>query len=289
MTIEQLEFFKEAVKQPTFLDAAETLHISQSSLSKQIQKMEQELGVSLFDRTGRKAKLTPAGEYFYREILPFIGQYHQIVRGLSQFRDMSSLKIGTLPILALYHLDSALKQFMSLHPEISCTICEAEEEQLMRDFSDGLYDLIISRETMFNSSHYCVFPIAQYELIAALSASHPLAGRRNIRLKELSGENFILMNPYTSIYQSSIRELKKAGINFHLLRTARAESILSSVAIGEGVSLLARKNFEVFRHADVIPVSLDPPVRLTAVAAYRPDSPRCRELAELKNFFSGRK
>ena len=64
MTFEQLECFIYAVQENTFFDAAEALHITQSSLSKQIKKMEQELGIQLFDRSKRSAVLTQAGEFF---------------------------------------------------------------------------------------------------------------------------------------------------------------------------------------------------------------------------------
>ena len=71
MTFEQLECFIYAVQENTFFDAAEALHITQSSLSKQIKKMEQELGIQLFDRSKRSAVLTQAGEFFYPEAQSF--------------------------------------------------------------------------------------------------------------------------------------------------------------------------------------------------------------------------
>lgn len=67
MTLEQIDFFLMAVRCDTFLEAAENLHIAQSTLSKQIQKLETELNLPLFDRTRRQAVLTPAGELFLQE------------------------------------------------------------------------------------------------------------------------------------------------------------------------------------------------------------------------------
>ena len=66
MTFEQLQCFIASVEEKTFLDAAHSLYISQSSLSKQIMKLEQELGVMLWDRSRRKAGLTEAGTFFTR-------------------------------------------------------------------------------------------------------------------------------------------------------------------------------------------------------------------------------
>ena len=66
MTMEQIDFFLMTVRCDTFLEAAENLHIAQSTLSKQIQKLESELNLTLFDRTRRQAVLTPAGELFWK-------------------------------------------------------------------------------------------------------------------------------------------------------------------------------------------------------------------------------
>ena len=74
MTFEQLQCFIASVEEKTFLDAAHSLYISQSSLSKQIMKLEQELGVMLWDRSRRKAGLTEAGNIFYQDALILLKQ-----------------------------------------------------------------------------------------------------------------------------------------------------------------------------------------------------------------------
>lgn len=79
MTLEQIDFFLMAVRCDTFLEAAENLHIAQSTLSKQIQKLETELNLPLFDRTRRQAVLTPAGELFLQEAAELSLQYHQML------------------------------------------------------------------------------------------------------------------------------------------------------------------------------------------------------------------
>ena len=80
MTLEQIDFFLMAVRCDTFLEAAENLHIAQSTLSKQIQKLETELNLPLFDRTRRQAVLTPAGELFLQEAAELSLQYHQMLQ-----------------------------------------------------------------------------------------------------------------------------------------------------------------------------------------------------------------
>ena len=77
MTLEQIDYFICTVQSRTFFDAAETMHISQSSLSKQIMKLEKELDLTLWDRSKRTAVLTPAGEFFYKDFQT-VSSFHGI-------------------------------------------------------------------------------------------------------------------------------------------------------------------------------------------------------------------
>ena len=106
MTMEQIDFFLMTVRCDTFLEAAENLHIAQSTLSKQIQKLESELNLTLFDRTRRQAVLTPAGELFCQEASELSRQYHQMLQKMRHFKESECqpLRVGSLPFLTQYHL-----------------------------------------------------------------------------------------------------------------------------------------------------------------------------------------
>ena len=113
MTMEQIDFFLMTVRCDTFLEAAENLHIAQSTLSKQIQKLESELNLTLFDRTRRQAVLTPAGELFCQEASELSRQYHQMLQKMRHFKESERqpLRVGSLPFLTQYHLTSRIRAF----------------------------------------------------------------------------------------------------------------------------------------------------------------------------------
>ena len=90
MTLEQIDYFICAAQSRTFFDAAEAMHISQSSLSKQIMKLEKELELTLWDRSKRTAVLTPEGEFFYKEALKISRQYHRSLEAVYHFKTVSS-------------------------------------------------------------------------------------------------------------------------------------------------------------------------------------------------------
>ena len=147
MTFEQLEYFIAVSEENTFFDAAEKLHISQSSLSKQIMKLEKELGVTLLDRSRRSASLSEAGQAFYREALVLHRQYIHSLSRMEQYKTSNhqTLRLGTLPILTQYHLTSPLKDFAGQRPDILLSIKEVEEPDLMRGLSENNYDVVIAR------------------------------------------------------------------------------------------------------------------------------------------------
>lgn len=272
MTFEQLDLFIAAVEADTFFDAAEKLNTTQSTLSKQIHKLETELGFLLFDRSRRSAVLTPAGEAFYDEAVGLFTHYHDVLRKMSGFKTASDaeLHIGTLPILTQYGLTGAIHNFIQSHPEISVSLIEAEEQELMSGLNDNTFDFIIARETMIDPALYDFFPVAKDRLSVMLPEEHPLAHRDSLALTDIASEPLILMHSYTSIYQLCMELFAHAKLTPHVLRTARMESIISAVRFGEGISLFPEKNFLTFEHAGLTAVPLtDAPELLVGIACLK--------------------
>ena len=269
MTFEQLSYFIAIVENDTFFDAACEMNISQSSLSKQIMKLEKELDLTLFDRTTRSATLTQAGEFFYNEAKQLIEHYKLTLENIQIFKSLheNKLHIAVLPIQTQYNLNALFNSFRKENPDIELQITEVEDDRLIEGISKNEYDLIIARETMFDKSQFKTYQLAKDELIAAISSEHKLSQRDKLTFDDIKNENFILMNPYTSIYKLCINKLKENNIDANIIRTARTESIIGSVAINEGISLLPKSNFEVFHQKNINTISLEPQIALSVVLA----------------------
>lgn len=269
MTFEQLSYFIAIVENDTFFDAACEMNISQSSLSKQIMKLEKELDLTLFDRTTRSATLTQAGEFFYNEAKQLIEHYKLTLENIENFKSLheNKLHIAVLPIQTQYNLNALFNSFRKENPDIELQITEVEDDRLIEGISKNEYDLIIARETMFDKSQFTTYQLAKDELIAAISSEHKLSQRDKLTFDDIKNENFILMNPYTSIYKLCINKLKENNIDANIIRTARTESIIGSVAINEGISLLPKSNFEVFHQKNINTISLKPQIALSVVLA----------------------
>ncbi len=269
MTFEQLNYFIAVVENDTYFDAAYEVNISQSSLSKQIMKLEKELNMTLFDRTSRSATLTEAGEFFYGEAKQLIKHYKQTLEHIENFKSLhkNKLHIAVLPIQTQYNLNALFNDFKKQNPTIELKITEVEDDRLLEGIGKNEYDLIIAREAMFNKSQFSTYPIANDELVVALSSEHRLSKRSKLTFDEIADEDFILMNPYTSIYRLCISQLKLHNIDANITHTARTESIIGSVAINEGISLLPNSNFQVFNQSNITTIPLDPAIKLSVVLA----------------------
>ena len=250
MTMEQIDFFLMTVRCDTFLEAAENLHIAQSTLSKQIQKLESELNLTLFDRTRL--------------------QDHQMLQKMRHFKESERqpLRVGSLPFLTQYHLTSRIRAFAHTHPEVELMLEECEENELMDGLQSGRFDLVIARDSMISPQKYHFVPLAKDRLCVMLPIDHPLAEKSSLTIADIAREPLILMHPYTSIYQLCMQLFEKADQKPHILRTARLESMISSVEVGEALSLFAGSNFALFHHPNVTAVPLRDAPPLVIGAAY---------------------
>lgn len=286
MTFEQLDYFLAAADEATFFEAAETLHITQSTLSKHIIKLEKELNLELFDRSARRAVLTPAGKVFYKEAHALSIQYHEMLNHMNRLRENNSheLHIGTLPFLAQYRLTTLIRSFCEQYPDIHVDLDEVEEQELIHGLENHRYDLILARAAMIDSPKYSFLPLAFDRLAVLLPLNHPLAAKHEITLKDIRDEAFLLMPPYTSIYQLCIQLFERENICPEIVRTARMESIMSAVAVGEGISICAMESFNIFTHPELCAITLTESPRLTIGAAWMKTSIKNTAIECFKKF-----
>ena len=258
MTFEQLDYFIRTVESETFFDAAESLHITQSTLSKQIMKLERELNIKLFDRSKRSATVTEAGQLFYKEAIKLSSQYHEMLSRMTQFHLQTNLQLhlGTLPILTQYNLTPLLRNFAEQNKDISFSLDDVEEKELLLGFAQNRFDLIIARANMLDLMNCHFYPLANDRLTVIVPSRHRFSQKSSISLEELAYESFILMPSYTSIHQLCKNLFENFHISPTIIRTARMESIISAVAIGEGISLLPEQNFKLFQSKNVVAIPL---------------------------------
>ncbi len=272
-----ISFFREfnvLAEEKNYMEAAERLYMNQSTLSKHIIAMENELGVPLFDRSTRRVKLTEYGEALLphaRSIMHSEFEYSSILMQI-QNRQKGIMTLGSIPPMAQYGIISLLADFHREYPDSHVTLLEEDSQNLPGLLREKKCELIFLRESKldfeknFLEDHALIrIPYIQDRLIALLPSCHRLAGKKYISLRELKEESFCLIKEGTLLYEMCINACQASGF---IPRTAftshRIESILDMVSTGNYVALLTNlhvtppQNAPVYKEYPWVPVDLVP-------------------------------
>lgn len=192
MDLKKLRYFLVLAEELHFARAAERLFIAQPPLSRQIQQLEKELGVSLFARTKRTVKLTPAGEFLRREAALLFEQIAAVegrVKLVGQ-GTLGQVKIGYVGAVMHSLLPSLLTELGREYPQISTTLEEMPNQAQVEALRTGRIDLGFVRSPVADD-RLVALPVLSETFSLVLSAAHPLAAKSDLALRDLAGEPFI--------------------------------------------------------------------------------------------------
>ena len=145
MNTKQIQYALALSETLNFSQVAERLGITQPALSKQIQHLEKELGVKLFDRSVSPMAVTPAGEHFLAEARKMLYQQEQLLRSMQDFQEGSRgcLTIGISPFRAFYFVSDVLRQVQEKYPDVRIVLHEISSDILRKEVIEGKYDFAI--------------------------------------------------------------------------------------------------------------------------------------------------
>ena len=240
MEIHQLRYFVAVAEEGGFSSAAEREHVSQPSLSQQIQKLEEELNQQLFDRLPRSVVLTEAGRCllpYARVILTAIADAGRAVSSL-EAEVSGPLSVGAIPSIALYILPRLIGRFQQAYPKVTFELFEDTTEKLAQRLLDGTLDLVIASGSK-DIPNLARYSLGRESLLLLVPEKHRLAHRKSVKWSELADEKFLLLHDEHSL-SISVRQLLAAN---HLkpelvLRGAQLVTIARMVAAGLGVTVI---------------------------------------------------
>ncbi|MEV6841407.1 LysR family transcriptional regulator [Streptomyces sp. NPDC051133] len=181
MELRQLSYFVAVAEELHFGRAAERLHIVQSAVSQQIQRLERELGAELFDRSPRRVRLTAAGERLLPEARAVLGAAEKARAAVAP---PAGLRLGTSTGLG-EHLDRVLAAFAARAPKVPVELYSLPVGERLARVATGELDAAFVRSAE-PPPGVRVLPLWPDPLVAALPATHPLAGRDEIELTDLA-------------------------------------------------------------------------------------------------------
>ena len=243
MELRHLRYFVTVAEELHFGRAAKKLHISQPPLSMQIRALENELGVTLLNRTQRSVALTQAGNALLgeaRHILACVDQAVLTTRRASR-GEIGELAIGFISVADYNVLPVVLREFRRAFPLVNLTLRESTTDAQLRDLAAGRIDVGFVLPPINEPSLESV-PILREPLIAALPEKHPLARRPGkLALEKLKDAPFILFpRPYApGLYDDVVSCCKAAGFSPRVEQEAiQMQTIVSLVSAELGVALI---------------------------------------------------
>lgn len=263
MDINRFGEFAILAQSRTFLDAADLLFMSQSTLSKHIMSMERELGCTLIDRTQRHVTLTPQGETFLAYAQKIATLQHRYLSALrsDQTAPTEHITVGSIPIMAPYGITDAVIDFQQASPNYQVELIEGEGDKLKQMLLREDIDLAFIRDAGADEPEFKKIPFTSDRLVAVLPEDHSLARRDHLEVGDLRDENFLMLPQGSFVSDLVVNLCSEAGFSPRITFTGkRAENIISLVARGAGVSLLMRRPAESLAGGKVALVDIDPAI-----------------------------
>lgn len=221
--------------------AAEHLHIAQPALTQNIQQLELELGIALFERKGRRLSLTEAGHVFQREAERSLQVFQgaQLAAQRAVRGEIGKVVIGFQSTAGLSIVPQLLKQLGLRYPEIEVTLREMGTSAQRVGLRQGQIDVAIMYTLPDREfAHYNLTPES---LVIALPENHPLATRESIAIKELADEIFVLpaLEVAEVLHHAVLAECADAGFQPHKVQdVSTAQTALGLVSAAFGISVL---------------------------------------------------
>lgn len=270
MEIQQLYYYMELCKQKNFTEAGYACNMTQGALSKQIRKLENELGITLIRRNTRKFELSKEGEIFLSYAKKMTGTYEEMLKNVQKNQE---IKIGCMPVLAPYHFARLVADFRKEYPDIKLVI----DERIASDIQENSdrYDFLILRENMMEDQKKFRFsPLYDDKLCAVLYEKHPLYGRDRLQLKELKDDVFIFPERGSGSYEVFYKSCEKAGFEPKIaFEFPQANTIMSFVSEGIGVTITFSTVYREAKCAGVKMIPLEDELHSVISLFYRKNKP----------------
>jgi LysR family transcriptional activator of glutamate synthase operon len=245
MELHQLEYVIKVAEHMNFTHASEQLHLAQPSLSQQILKLEEELGIRLFKRSTRSVKLTPAGEEFIVHAKLALSEVSKACQAVQEYIEVEKgrLVIGGMPMICYLGLIQLIADFILKYPGVEIEVKEAGTLELL----EMLYSSKIDVALMYTSEKTTpkfpidIYPLIEDEIVLITPLFHPLADKKTVEAADLIDQRWIIPKESSSLSQAIETICQTANFEPKVVcKSSHAESVAGLVAAGLGVSILSR-------------------------------------------------
>ena len=244
MNLHQFRFVQEAVRRNLNLtETARALHTSQPGVSKAIIELEEELGVEIFARHGKRLKrVTEPGDHVLASIdiiMREVGNLRRIGEQYSK-QDSGTLSIATTHTQARYVLPQPVAKLREAYPKVNVSLHQGSPDQVAKMVIDEVAEIGIATESLTQYADLVTLPCYEWQHVLVLPTAHPLATKENITLEDLAAEPLITYHPSftgrTKIDQAFAAKRLQPRV---ALEAIDSDVIKTYVRLGLGVGIVA--------------------------------------------------
>ncbi|WP_100330364.1 LysR family transcriptional regulator [Bacillus xiapuensis] len=194
MELRQIKYFMEVAKEEHVTEAAYRLHVAQSAVSRQIAKLEEELGVDLFLREGRNVKLTFAGKVFLQHIQSAMNEIDKAVAAVNDYLnpEAGKIRLGFPTSLATKTLPRVISAFRKQYTDIGFDFHQGSNKELRELVADGEIDLAFVSPVPEETADIGTKIFFSEDMRALLPVHHPLSKQKQVNLRDLIEDQFVL-------------------------------------------------------------------------------------------------
>lgn len=243
MELRHLRYFSAIVQWNGYREASRRLYVAQPSISQAVADLEEELGIKLFSREGRVARLTAEGKIFYEEALKTLAQAERSITTAQRAAkgEIGRLGIGFMGFTACPFLPDLIRKYKTRHPGVALRLVEDVPSGQDNAFDHGEIDIAFTRPLSADRrAHYETRLLFSEPLVAALPKDRKVRGKR-IRIADLAGERFIVFQRSSSpeVFDTIVRVCNDNGFSPRLQNELNnMNSVLATVEAGEGVAII---------------------------------------------------
>lgn len=244
MDLHRFAIFVAVADTGNFSRAAEQMLLTQSTISQHIAALESELGIRLFDRTGRGAELTDGGRLFNQHVRQILDECDELRQTMARFLGMedTQLTVGASNIPANYLIPGLLPILSNRHPGIKLNVIAGDSRQIIEQLLGGEVALAVVGNR-FGDEAVTYSPLASDTLLFVIGVGHPWQGRDVVGLAELASTSLVGRESGSGTGRSTEKALQAAGFDvarLHIVaRLGSNESVKQAVIKGYGAAFLS--------------------------------------------------
>jgi LysR family hydrogen peroxide-inducible transcriptional activator len=288
LSLRQLQYVVAVADTLGFHKAAARCHVSQPTLSSQVQHLESVLGVRLFERDRRRVLVTSAGADIVARARRVLVEVDDLIATATRLREpfAGTLRIGVIPTIAPYLLPEVMPKVSAKYPKLSLVFREEKTSDIVRELADGTLDagLLALEADIGECSHT---EIARDPFVAALPKGHPLAHRKRLALSDLENEHVLLLDEGHCFRDQALALCTKARASETSFRATSLATLAQMVSSGAGITLLPSLAVPVENRRGQLEIRpfVKPIPSRTIALVWRPRSPFAAVFMELAKTF----